>query len=65
MAESKTLSVPMAELLDPVLGKLVSAGEMGTPRIGHTATLLNGGQVLVVGGTDNHGTALISAELYP
>ena len=33
-------------------------------RLGHTATLLKNGKVLVVGGADNNGTPLASAELY-
>ena len=33
-------------------------------RQGHTATLLQGGQVLVAGGTDGHGAVLSSAEIY-
>jgi hypothetical protein len=39
-------------------------GSMVTPRYGHTATTLNNGLVLIVGGLDNVGTPLSSAELY-
>jgi N-acetylneuraminic acid mutarotase len=37
---------------------------MSTPRNGQTATLLTSGQVLVVGGHDENGNILTSAELY-
>lgn len=39
-------------------------GSMGTPRVNHTATLLNSGMVLITGGTDNNGNALATAELF-
>jgi Galactose oxidase, central domain len=39
-------------------------GTMATPRIFHTATLLSSGQVVVVGGKDNNGNAVESAETY-
>ena len=35
---------------------------LGTPRAGHTATLLPSGQVLVVGGMDMNGAIIGSAE---
>jgi hypothetical protein len=42
----------------------VSTGSMGTARSFHTATLLQSGKVLVVGGFDPTGAPLASAELY-
>ncbi len=39
-------------------------GSMVTPRIFHTATLLSSGQVVVVGGKDNNGNAVATAETY-
>lgn len=48
-----------AELFDPATGKWTLTGSMNTARSGHTATLLQNGQVLVAGG-DTFGTA----ELY-
>ena len=46
----------------PVLG-WTATGELHSPRMDHTATLLNDGRVLVVGGSDGFDT-LASAELY-
>ena len=44
-------SVASAELYDPIQGNWKSAAPMQQPRNDHTATLLNHGRVLVVGGT--------------
>src|SRR5579864_6827535 len=45
-------------------GTWVATGSMRTAHLGHTATLLNSGLVLVAGGTTGAGGALASAELY-
>jgi hypothetical protein len=42
----------------------VFTGSLNTPRMYHTATLLQSGKVLVVGGIGNDGSVLDSAELY-
>ncbi len=57
----------VALMLIPVLGEAAvwtSTASMATPRVYHTATLLLSGKVLVVGGHDNSGSYLASAELY-
>ena len=46
------------------MGSWSPASSMSTPRNGQTATLLTSGQVLVVGGHDENGNILTSAELY-
>ncbi len=60
-----------AQLYDPANGTWALAASMGTPRRGHTATLLKNGKVLVTGGVsvDTSGPSWIwtpyaSAELY-
>ena len=45
-------------------GLWTPTGSMSTPRIGHTATLLPTGKVLVTGGGDSLGAQLSAAELY-
>ena len=53
-----------AEIFDETTGAFSPAGKMATPRMGFTATELNNGKVLVVGGQDNLGNVLDTAELY-
>ena len=38
------------EIIDPATGSITTVGEMVHPRYGHTATLLQDGRVLIVGG---------------
>jgi Bacterial Ig-like domain (group 2)/Galactose oxidase, central domain/IPT/TIG domain len=55
-----------SEIYDPPTQTFtVTAGTMVTPRENHTATLLNDGTVLIVGGDSEDGTALVAAaEIY-
>jgi WD40 repeat protein len=52
-----------AEIYDPDSGKFSPTGSMNAQRTGATATLLDNGKVLIVGGQDENGE-LSSAELY-
>ncbi len=52
-----------AEIFDPAMGVSTATGNLATERVGHTATLLKNGKVLITGGTNNAGTTLASAEL--
>ena len=58
------VSIATTALYDPAVNTWVAGPSMGTARSGHTAVLLNGGKVLVVGGVDNTGAVLASAEVY-
>src|SRR5205814_511494 len=59
-----------AELYDPVTGTFTATGNMTTPRVGHTATLLADGRVLITGGAracpwcNGTNDILTTAELY-
>jgi hypothetical protein len=54
-----------AEMFDPVTERFTATGTMVEVRIGHTATLLNDGRVLVVGGVANSPLRYVgSAEVY-
>jgi hypothetical protein len=52
-----------AELYDPKTGNFSPTGSMNVARVGQTATLLDDGRVLMVGG-DGPSGPLASAELY-
>lgn len=58
-----TATLAAAELYDPGTGRYTATGDMTTARWGHTATLLTGGNVLIVGGFGPT-APLASAELY-
>ncbi len=53
-----------AEIYDPASDTWSQGGMLGTPRVGHTATLLTDGRVLVIGGSQHPEQPLATAELY-
>ena len=54
-----------AEVYDPATGLFTSTGNMVTPRVGQTATLLVNGDVLIAGGwTASKNVSIAAAELY-
>lgn len=59
-----TTGLSSAELYDPSAGGFSSTGSLHSARYHHTATLLNNGMVLIVGGIGSSGQAISSAELY-
>lgn len=52
------------EIYDPNTGTWTAAAPMATARAYHTATLLQSGEILVVGGYDHNGNTLFSSEIY-
>src|ERR1700733_8008257 len=59
-----TSDTASSELYNPTIGTFVTSGNLNTARDTHTATRMNNGQVLVVGGFDSNSNVLSSAELY-
>jgi uncharacterized protein YjdB len=63
LASQETLD--SAEIYSPTAGTFtLLPGTLNTARVGHTATLLNNGQVLIVGGYDPETGLIADAELY-
>ena len=62
--DSQTLASPAAEIYNTSMGVFtLTANTMNAARSQHTATLLNGGQVLIAGGNGSAGP-VAAAELY-
>ncbi|HYD52385.1 MAG TPA: kelch repeat-containing protein, partial [Gemmatimonadaceae bacterium] len=53
-----------AELFDPATGTFTATGDLIIARVNASATVLQDGRILVVGGDDGDGNSLASAELY-
>jgi Galactose oxidase, central domain len=53
-----------ADLYDPVRNRWQSIGSLNVARSNHTATLLQGGSVLIAGGYVPSATYLRSAEIF-
>ena len=62
--ESSGAPLATAEIYDPASGTFSPTGSLATGRTFHTATLLQDGKVLIVGGTDATSKSLASAEIY-
>jgi type II secretory pathway component GspD/PulD (secretin) len=56
--------VNTARLVDPSNGSMVATAGLETARAGHTATLLNDGRVLVLGGTDSDRRVVPTIEFW-
>jgi Galactose oxidase, central domain/Kelch motif len=63
-AQTQPIALASAELYDPTSGTWTATASMAIPRMGHTATLLPDGRVLVAGGRNAGFGSLASAELY-
>jgi hypothetical protein len=62
--QSSSAPLATAELYDPGSGTFSATGSLATGRSFQTATLLQDGKVLIVGGTDATNKSLATAELY-
>ena len=62
---SNETTLNTAEIYDPVAGTFtLLPNTLNTARVGHTATLLSNGQVLIVGGYDPNSGIIADSELY-
>jgi hypothetical protein len=65
----KNMDLSSAEWFDSSTGTFTIAGNMEMQRVGHRATLLKNGEVLITGGNNLDGSvpvrSLATAELFP
>lgn len=54
--------IPAADLFDPKTASFVATGSLNLPRVGHAAAVLDGGRVLIVGGTPG---AMVGSRIGP
>jgi len=57
------IAISSAEIFDPKTNTFTAISDLNAPRNGHTATLLQNGQVLIAGGWDQSGRTS-TAEIY-
>ena len=57
-------SLSSAEIYNPATGTFTATGHMTIARFQHTATMLDGGTVLLTGGVDATGVTTATAEIY-
>lgn len=62
--EGEDVTLPLVDRFDPVSATFEALPDLGTPRSGHTATLLADGRVLIAGGYNASFSADAGAELY-
>jgi hypothetical protein len=60
----ESIVLASSELYSPGSSRTHAVPTLLSPRVGHTATLLQDGRVLIVGGTDAQGNVLATAEIY-
>lgn len=60
---TQEIAIASAEIFDPTTNTFTPTSDMNEPRNGHTSTLLENGQVLIIGGWNQDGRTS-TAELY-
>ena len=63
-ANGSDIVLDAVELYDPTTDRFVSSGPLSLSRDDHTATLLSGGRVLLLGGEDHESRGIPTGETY-